>query len=328
MIEKTALQSAASCRVDTRDIDVARRAVGEIFCPHFLTTEKATQDLFHARHHVSHGNGYSTNLVSYGAAVEIDPGELSRFFLLQIPTRGAARVRCGSTEVDSRAGEIASLLSPTLATRMRWEEGCEQLILLMERAPVERFVESMTHGAAGPVEFDPGLDLTTPLGQGLVQHANLMVAATLPGTAFPSAYMAMLRDGLMSLLLTGFRHNQSDVLQRPQADSGPAAVRKADDFIRAHAGSAIGTGDIAEAAGVPLRTLQDSFRRARGMTLTEALQSVRLERLREALLSGGPDLSVADAVFAAGLGHLGRAAAAYRERYGESPLQTLRQTRG
>ncbi|WP_377291804.1 AraC family transcriptional regulator [Rhizobium sp. SG2393] len=328
MIDDQSLRTTATCRVDTRDLDVARKAVGEIFCPHFLTAEKSSLDRFHARHHVSTGQGYSANLVSYGAAVEIDPGELSRFFLLQIPTRGAAEVRCGGTDVESAALTSASLLSPTLSTRMRWEEGCEQLILLVERAPVEHFVETMTHGAGGPVEFDPRIDLTTPVGRGLVHHASLMVAATLPGAGFAPAYMAMLRDGLTSLLLTGFRHNRMDALARPQADSGPAAVRRADDFIRDHAADAITAGDIAAAAGVPLRTLQESFRKARGMTLIEALQAVRLEKLRAALLAGGPETSVSDAVFAAGLGHLGRAAAAYRDRYGESPLQTLRRARG
>ncbi len=328
MIESEFLQNETACRVDTRDLDIARKAVGEIFCPHFLTAEKTTRDRFHARHHMHTGNGYSANLVSYGAAVEIDPGELSRFFLLQIPIKGAAMIRCGGTEVESVAVRRASLLSPTLATRMRWAEGCEQLILLMERAPVERFLETMTHAAGGPVEFDPGIDLTTPVGQGLLHHARLMVSATLPDAGFAPAYMAMLRDGLMSLLLTGFRHNRLESLARPQADTGPSAVRKADDFIREHAANAIGAGDIAAAAGVPLRTLQESYRKARGMTLIEALQAVRLENLRAALLSSRPRTSVADAVFAAGLGHLGRAAAAYRGRYGESPLQTLQRTKG
>lgn len=331
MIEKEMLQSPASCRVDTRDLDVARHAVGKIFCPHFLTTEKASRESFHARHHMRQGNGYSTSLVSYGATVDIDPGELSRFYLLQIPIKGAAKVRCGAAEVDSQAARSASLLSPTLATRMRWEEGCEQVIVLMDREPVEHVFETLTHEAGGPVEFDPLIDLSNARGQGLVQHINLMLMATQHGaeqaTGFPPAYTAMLRDGLISLLLAGFRHSRTASMMRPQNDCGPMAVRKADDFMRAHAATPIATGDIAVAAGVPLRTLQESYRKARGMTLTEALHDIRLEKLRSLLLSGEADLSVADAVFSVGLGHLGRAAAAYRTRYGESPLQTLRRTK-
>lgn len=331
MIEKEILQSPANCRVDTRDIDAARHAVGKIFCPHFLTTERASQDRFHARHYMQQGNGYSTSLVSYGATVEIDPGELSRFFLLQIPTRGAAKVRCGTEEVHSQTARSASLLSPTLATRMRWEEDCEQLIILMDRAPVEHLFETLTHEAGGPIEFDPLIDLSNARGQGLVQHANLMVMTTQQGAeqtaGFPPAYTAMLRDGLISLLLGGFRHSRMASMARPHSDCGPIAVRKADDFMRAHAATAIATSDIAVAAGIPLRTLQESYRKARGKTLTEALQTMRLEKLRSILLSGSADLSVADAIFSVGLGHLGRAAAAYRSRYGESPLQTLERSR-
>lgn len=327
MIEMDTLRSTESRRVDTCDIDAARAAIGEIFCPHFLTVEKASQGHFHARHNVESGTGYSVNLVSYGSAVEIDPGELSRFFLLQIPLNGEAKVRCGTREVHVAAGKSASLLSPTLATRMRWGEGCEKFILLIDRAPIERFMEALTHEQGDRIEFEPLIDTTEVTGHALVQHAMLMASAITPGKVLPPQYTATLRDGLASLLLTGLHHNRTASFTHPQVESGPAAVRKADEFIRSHACGAIAAGDIAAAAGVPLRTLQDSYRKARGMTLIEALQGARLEALRESLLNGDADMSVADAVFSCGLGHLGRAASAYRERYGESPSQTLRRSR-
>ncbi|TXI04728.1 MAG: AraC family transcriptional regulator [Rhizobium sp.] len=327
MIEIDRSDFAVATRVDTCDVDAARTAIGEIFCPHFLAVENAASRHFHARHHVTAGNGYSVNLVSYGAAVEIDPGELSRFFLLQIPLKGGARVRCGTREVLAVAGQTASLLSPTLATRMNWSEGCEKYIVLMERTLVERFMEDLTQEPADRIEFDPTIELGSAAGKGVVHHAALMLSALSPRAGLPPQYTTILRDGLISLLLTGFQHNRTGRLRAPAPESGPTAVRKADEFIRANAAQAIGAADIAAAAGVPLRTLQDSYRKARGATLMDALQVARLEALRRHLLEGDPDLSVADAVFASGLGHLGRAAAIYRQRYGETPSETLRRTK-
>ncbi|ENN85763.1 putative transcriptional regulatory protein [Rhizobium freirei PRF 81] len=326
MIGIEALRSSGDQRVDTCDVDDARMAIGQIFCPHFLMVTGKAEQSFHARHRLVKETGYSINLVTYGAQVEIDPGELSRFFLLQIPIKGESLVKCGSSQTLAVAGKSATLLSPTLQTRMLWKEGCEKLILLMERTPVEDYLAKLIDGEPGHIEFDPSIDLTSPIGQGILRHADLMLCSSLAGD-MPPAYKTMLRDGLTSLLLSGLRHNHQQTLARPTQDSGPHAVRKADEFIRANAACAIATADIAEAAGVPLRTLQDSYRKARGRTLIEAVQSVRLETLRKMLLAGRDELTVADAVFACGLGHLGRAAFAYRERFGESPSETLRRAR-
>ena len=82
--------------------------------------------------------------------------------------------------------------------------------------------------------------------------------------------------------------------------------------------------DVAEAAGTSLRSLQEAFRQHRAQTLGERLQEIRLERLRAALIDQGDDASITDMIFQAGLGHAGRAAAAYAARYGESPSQTRR----
>jgi AraC-like DNA-binding protein len=314
--------------VDTRAVDEARDAIGRIFCPHFLNVRDRTGTGFHAVHNAVEQPGYSVNFVAYGAEVEIDPGELSGFFLLQLPMRGAAHVRSGTSMVDVAAGQRASLLSPTLASRMVWKADCEKLIVLMRRRMVEDFFETMTHRARGPIEFDPSVDLASPIGRSILSHTRMLVEAAEGGAALPDAYRAMLRDGLISLLLNGLAGNFSTALHQPSGDAGSTAVRKAEDFIQARAAENISMADIANAAGIPLRTLQESYRKTFGRTLSDGVQQARLESLRNALLKPTPSLNVADAVLASGLGHLGRAASAYREAYGESPSETLRRVRG
>ncbi len=328
MIDIGKQQPDARPVVDTHDVDEAREAIGRIFCPHFLLVDGAWKSGFHAVHDVVEEPGHSINVVSYGSAVEIDPGELSRFFLLQLPIKGSAVVRCGGEETHVAAGRTATLLSPTLATRMRWAEGCEKLIVLLERELVESHFETLAHERSDRIEFEPAIDLTHGIGQGIFQHSMLMSGAAKGIGHFPEAYRIMLRDGLVNLLLHGLSHNRSGRLQRSSQGAGPVPVQRAEDYIRTNAEQPITAADIAEAAGVPLRTLQDSYRKAKGRTLMEAVQDVRLELLRKTLLTPSGDISVADAVFASGLGHLGRAAFAYRERYGETPSQTLRQSRG
>lgn len=325
LIEDTPLARFAA--VDTRSPDAAREAIGRIFCPHFLNPVGRNTEAFHARHHTALQTDYSVNFVAYGSTVEIDPGELSRFFLLQLPLKGSAKVRCGTVAADVQAGLRGSLLSPTLGTRMTWNEGCEKLIVLIRREALEAQFESLTHERMQTIEFETGVDLSGPVGRAILQHAQLMLDAAETGDGVPDAYRALLRDGLTTLLLSKLPSSVAASFARPAPSADPLAVRRAQDYMAANAERAISMAEIAGAAGVSLRSLQDAYRRARGVTLGEGLLLLRLDRFRTALLASEIQGSVADAAFAAGFGHLGRAAAVYKQHYGEAPSETLRRHR-
>ena len=86
-------------------------------------------------------------------------------------------------------------------------------------------------------------------------------------------------------------------------------------------------GDIALAVDVSLRTLQETVRRHNRTTLLQMVETLRLDHFHSLLTGPQNGQSVTDLAGQAGLGHLGRAAAAYRRRYGETPSQTLRRSR-
>ncbi|GAA5231864.1 hypothetical protein GCM10025795_03220 [Verticiella sediminum] len=110
----------------------------------------------------------------------------------------------------------------------------------------------------------------------------------------------------------------------PAASIAPRAVRRAEAYIEAHAGDAIRLDDIASAAGVPVRTLLDGFKRFRSCSPMQMLRERRLEHVRQRLLEGGPEARVACVALDCGFAHLGRFAGHYLQRYGESPSETLR----
>jgi transcriptional regulator GlxA family with amidase domain len=113
-------------------------------------------------------------------------------------------------------------------------------------------------------------------------------------------------------------------VERPVAAAAPRAVRRAEAFIAAHAHEPLAMADVAAAAGVCLRSLQDAFKQSRDTTLTDYVRLVRLDNFRAILKDPDGPASVTEIAMSVGLGHLGRAAAAYRVRFGESPLQTLK----
>lgn len=313
--------------VDTRSPEEAREAIGRIFCPHFLIPRDRHGAGFRAVHRSAGQRGFSLNFVSYGAEVEIDPGELGGFFLLQIPLSGAATVRCGTETALASPGCTASLLSPTLPTVMRWSDGCDKLIVLVERQAMQRQAEALAGRATGAVEFATAVDLADATGRLLIGHVSLMVEAAEAIPAVAGDYFARLGESLASLLLAALPHSERAALDRPAPPACSAAVRRAEDWIRANIDRPIAVAEIAAAAGVGLRALQEGVRRERATTLTQVIETLRLERFRAGLTDPHSTGTVTEIAGIAGLGHLGRAAAAYRRRYGETPSETLRRRR-
>ncbi|WIE74891.1 AraC family transcriptional regulator [Curtobacterium sp. MCSS17_007] len=102
-------------------------------------------------------------------------------------------------------------------------------------------------------------------------------------------------------------------------------LRRALEYVHAHARDPIGTPEIAAAAGLSPRGLQQSLRRHLDQTPGDLLRGVRLDGARGDLLRGDRDeTSVADIARSWGFGHLGRFSATYRARFGELPSESLR----
>ena len=333
VLEMSASASAAErlagfARVATDDVDEAAEQIGRIFCPHDLKPAQARAAGFSARHNCAAFDGFSINYVAYGGSVSIDPGCLERFFLLQVPLTGAARIRAGAGEFDAVPDRTASLLSPTIPTRMMWSD-CAQVILLLDRRMVEQRAAALSGRVAGTVEFDPVIDLDAPSGQALrTSLAGLMTLAERLGPAGRLSPVATAdwREALLDHLLNGQHHGLSDAIRTfsGQAERLPRALRVARDRLADNAGEPLDLAQLACAAGIGIRALQLGFRRHFGVSISEMLLDMRLAGLHARLAQAPPDASITEIAFDLGFTHLGRMAGAYREKFGETPSATLR----
>jgi AraC-like DNA-binding protein len=320
---------SAFARVSTSDADAAAEQIGRIFCPHALEPLERSWPNFHARHNSAAFDRFSINFVAYGGAVLIDPGCLERFFLLQMPVRGAARVRVGGDDVESAPGLAASLLSPTLPTRMIWRDDCAQFILLLDRKTVEARAAALAETASGAVEFEPAIDLSSPFGralQGQIDYCVDFAERLGPDRKPPPVAVASLCEATIALLFAGQRSSVSARLDRvaAQAEAPPRAVRRARAYLEAHFAEPFDIERMARVCGVGLRSLQIGFRRYYAASISEVLLDLRLGHLRRRLAEAAPGERVVDIAFEVGFTHPGRMAAAYRARFGESPSATLR----
>ncbi len=137
----------------------------------------------------------------------------------------------------------------------------------------------------------------------------------------PRAMQGMSRM-LTDLLLDGFSARMERTTRPPSA-AGLALVRRAEAILRDRAHTAVSIVALAGELGVSTRSLQAGFQRHRGMTPRDVLAACRLETVRDRLLKARPGETVTVIAYDCGVMHVGRFAAAYRARYGETPSATL-----
>jgi AraC-like DNA-binding protein len=326
--EKRAVRLAEFGRVATNDVDAAAEQVGRIFCPHDLKPLCSAAESFYARHNCAGFDGFSINYVAYGGSVSIDPGCLERFFLVQLPVSGSARIWAGPREFTTGPEAAASLLSPTLPTCMIWED-CAQLILLLDRRLVEQRAAALSGSTVRPVEFDPVIDLSASsartLGTRMQDLASLAEGLGTRRDLSPAA-AADWREALLDGLLIGQRHGSSEAIRTfsGRAETLPRPLSRARDYLHAHATEPMDLERLAAASGIGIRALQLGFQRHFGTSISDMLLDIRLAELNAKLMTALPDSRIIDIAFDLGFTHLGRMAGAYRQKFGEPPSATLR----
>jgi AraC-like DNA-binding protein len=277
-----------------------------------------------ALHRVAVGD-ISVILLRYGAPVKIEPLRPGTYYVVQIPLGGRAQIRSAGTrlEVDPENGAV---LSPNVRVVLEWASHCEQILLKIPVATVERVWRSVSDRPLRRApEFELPFRSDDAAGSGLMQCVEyaLRQAAAMPDTQLGQSVIQRLEDLIVLKLLDAQPHSHSDELARRRDGIAPRHVRAAEQFMLDHLHEPISLADVAAHAGVSVRTLNQVFRDFRRTSPIAELRELRLERARAALSAAGPETRVADVARQLGFRHLGRFAVSYRMRYGEAPSETL-----
>lgn len=310
----------------TQDVDEAREIVGRHFCSHRLEPMSAS-DPFDACQNRVCGDRLSLNYIRYGSDVVIEPGELSEFFLIQIPINGTADIRNGRRTVFS-SPKTGTILNPDRYTSMRWHTGCEQLLLQVERSYMREVAVKMTGLPVGEVRFDPEFNLETVRGNAWKRALLGAVTASENHAAFGTRESPLQRHLAEGLLLSLFEMQSSTVASLLEGAGGgtqPAIVRRAVSLINDCFMEDLSLLDISQFAGTTPRNLQLLFQRQFDCSPIRYLHTVRLNFARHLLLTEGQNCSVAEIADRSGHRHWGRFSSAYKDRFGETPRETARQ---
>ncbi len=236
---------------------------------------------------------------------------------------GAMRISTDHTETTANV-VLAPHWSPYT---VEWE-GVDLRVTTLDLAEVDRAVSEVADVEGGHVSFDEPTALSPARARfwtALVDHVDRQVLAQDALLASPLVRRESLRR-LVAGALTVFPHDAHG--HGPDgADAGePATVRRAVEFMDAHAQEDIDITQVAEASRIGARGLQIAFRRHRGQTPWEYLRRIRLEGAHRELQAADTARGDTVAAIAArwGFAHPGRFSVEYRHAFGTLPSATLR----
>lgn len=318
-------QLASSNTYRTADLDAARVHISGLFVPHQLDVVGRSQslDVCISRAQIE---GISLVYHRHGASVRVRPQPLRDFFLLQIPIRGEARVKVDREEIYCSPKQ-AVMISPTSGVDMTFGQGCEQLIVRVEKSDLERHLAQQLGRSVGePLEFHPAVPLTTTGTQEVMSLLRFMVLSLTNSHGICSSATARrhLASLLYSGLLTCINHNYRDEMAGDSSRPRPAYLSRAERYIEENLSQPITPDDMAAAAQASTRALFAAFRIYLNTTPMRYLKERRLARVQEALTNAGSQqASVTTVAMDCGFHHLGHFCAAYQDKFGELPRETL-----
>ena len=309
----------------SHDLANVRSEVAKVYCDHQLEIKNGVE--LDARHHHASLANISLNYMEYGAEVQITPGELHDFFLIQLPLSGSARIQSGKQEVISTS-MVASIPAPDQYLTMRWSADCHQLLIQINRDTLE---QQLSYLLGRPIQKPLVFDLLMNGERDdiaswwrfiwyVIHEFEYNVSLAISNTA-----VSHMERAIMAHLLYAQPHNYTDALNAQTRSIAPVHVKRAEEYMQEHVTMPISINDLVKITSVSARSLYDGFRRFRSTTPMNYLRSLRLKNVHKDLLECSENTRVTEIATKWSFTQFGRFSVAYKKVYGQSPSDTIRQ---
>ena len=318
----------------TADPGEAEQLGDAVLGTHRLTVTDEHPGEFYGSLHAVKLRDITLGYLDYTCEVRVEAPKLPATFLVLVPMSGQSTVESrlpnGTAPMSVVATPITAAVSrPGGRLVIESHRQAPHLLVGIERqALILHLGRLMGRPPDHRLAFELAFDLSAPIASRWnfaiqMLHAELFEPGSLLDRGIGTG---QLEEFVMSSLLYAHRSNYSSFLARPGQGGENRAIRAAKAYIEQHLAEPMTVGDIAAAAGVSERTLQAAFQAEVSITPMGYLRDRRLDRARAELADAAMEdrTSVTEVAERWGFGHLGRFAAEYKARFGESPSQTLR----
>jgi AraC-like DNA-binding protein len=318
----TASGSLPKVSLRSAELDEALEIGGRVLHPHRLTVVDGGR--FGISLHLVSLGPLNIGWLRYDSAMRIESAHPDHY-QVNIPTAGVLPATSGGQEVIGGPGlatvynpgrqSTLTVTAPLLALRIGRRALDHELEVLLDR-PLRR-----------SPDLALGMDIATGRGAQWLALVQSLARDLADGNALIRQPMvaAPFAHSVLSGLLMAADHQYQEEFDVPAAAAGAATVRVAQAFIESNAAKPLTVTDIARAAGVGVRGLQQGFQRSLDISPMRYLRHVRLREAHRELRTADPATTTVGEVAARwGFRHQGRFAAEYQQRYGTPPAETLR----
>lgn len=299
----------------------------DLLGPHSIRIRDDEPGRFQASLHAVLLREVTLGYLDYGADVEVSVRQLTEDQLVIVPAVGSCTIeQDGEVAVGTPVRAIVPESNAPMT--LVFEAGSPLLVLRMARSALDVHLSRLVgHLLGPPLVFDLALDLSVGTASRWNSAVQMLHAELYDETSLLHAGIGVsqLEEFAMSALLYSHRSNYTEQLVGT-ARHERRAVRRAVDYIERNLARPFSVTDVAEAAGVSLRTLQSFFAEDLQQSPSAFVRNRRLERARAELADAPPGsgITVTQVANRWGFTHLGRFATTYHQRFGEPPSHTLR----
>lgn len=299
--------------------------MGRILGPEHL--EVPEPNSLDARLHTRRLFDTSISFLTYGTEVVVETPATEDYFAIHLPLTGKGEIRHGRAPFTATPA-AALVVSPSDTVSARWFHGSAKLIIRIERVALEaQLANLLGECLRQPLRFAPEMDVARGGGATVANSARYVATqldtsrAVVDNDAFVREFERM----LMVELLTSQPHSFSDRLRVLPHPATSRELEHAVSLLASHPEQPHALRNVAAHVAVSARSLQRSFQLHHRTSFQTLLQGIRMRRLHDELLAAHPhDATVREVMAKWRLPIKGQTYAAYRRRYGETPMDTLR----
>lgn len=310
------------------DIEQIQSSISSMIKPHRLSLKQRSQHL-HTHIRCVQFDQISLMRLSYGAEVRIQPEELAGFYLIQIPQYGNALVHCDNEKVAS-CPDVATVLNPNAEIDMVWQADNQQLMLKIDRSLIEQSARARDiHIPSSGLVFPVRLEAHRSVNWQLMLRYLIDCARNSDSILGAPLLVAQLEQLAVTSFLEIHAPLQVNKTHKPRVPGTvmPKHIRLIESYLHEHADQVIRVEDLAALSQISVRSLYAGFKAYCGISPMHYLRQIRLDRARKDLMDrADATCSVAEVALRWGF-HQGRFSAEYRQRFGETPGQTLKSAR-
>jgi AraC-like DNA-binding protein len=222
------------------------------------------------------------------------------------------------------AGSNAHMLSPGHPFNLQCKKECLFMVCNFFVDSLEVYREGLLQEtAASQRSIESRVSLMSATGSGLFRSmVRAWVALGVEDSSVGEIALQEMEDDLLASFMLLAENPQA--IGKETALPSDYALNHAEDYICANLGTAITRDDLANMAGVSIRSLSRAFEKKYGIGPMAFVRQRRLDACYSRLRGSEPGTTtVTDVAMSHGFSHVGKFAIAYKKAFGESPSTSL-----